>query len=191
MQARMNFEGKGTSSSSSFLIKNILNLSAAEESRGDEFRKKETAISRKQAAANATEVQLTCCANYLRRGDAEGRCGEQVVDLRVNKPINIVEQHCFRFQIGVGIETAGSKSIKQSSSDANEQVAAEEKRQRTRTMFSDWQLASLEWRFAKNKYLTASDRTRIAKMLQLNQLQVKTWFQVSSKLLRELLIALV
>lgn len=49
-----------------------------------------------------------------------------------------------------------------------------------RTMFSQWQLASLEWRFARNKYLTTSDRKRIAKVLELNQVQVKTWFQVSS-----------
>lgn len=50
---------------------------------------------------------------------------------------------------------------------------------RQRTMFSEWQLANLEWRFARNKYLTTSDRIRVADLLQLNQLQVKTWFQVS------------
>lgn len=55
-------------------------------------------------------------------------------------------------------------------------------RRRIRTMFSEWQLASLEWRFARNKYLTTNDRQRIAKLLQLDQLQVKTWFQVSSEL---------
>lgn len=52
-------------------------------------------------------------------------------------------------------------------------------KRRSRTMFSDWQLASLEWRFTRNKYLNTSDRVKIAKMLHLNQLQVKTWFQVS------------
>lgn len=51
---------------------------------------------------------------------------------------------------------------------------------RQRTMFSEWQLANLEWRFTRNKYLTTGDRIRVAKLLQLNQLQVKTWFQVSS-----------
>lgn len=54
------------------------------------------------------------------------------------------------------------------------------KQRRSRTMFTEWQLAALEWRFARNKYLTTSDRIRIAKLLQLDQLQVKTWFQVSS-----------
>jgi len=50
---------------------------------------------------------------------------------------------------------------------------------RQRTMFSEWQLAMLEWRFARNKYLTTGDRLKVARLLQLNQLQVKTWFQVS------------
>ena len=50
---------------------------------------------------------------------------------------------------------------------------------RNRTMFSEWQLNELEWRFIRNKYLITSDRIRVAKMLNLNQLQVKTWFQVS------------
>lgn len=52
---------------------------------------------------------------------------------------------------------------------------------RERTMFSEWQLAELEWRFSRNKYLITSDRIRVAKLLELNQLQVKTWFQVSGR----------
>lgn len=52
-------------------------------------------------------------------------------------------------------------------------------KRRTRTMFNECQLTSLEWRFARNKYLTSADRHRMAKLLQLNQMQVKTWFQVS------------
>lgn len=54
------------------------------------------------------------------------------------------------------------------------------RRRSRRTMFSEWQLSSLEWRFTRNKYLTTADRKHIAKLLGLNQLQVKTWFQVSS-----------
>jgi hypothetical protein len=53
-------------------------------------------------------------------------------------------------------------------------------RRRTRTMFSDWQLGELEWRFSRNKYLITSDRHRLAKLLSLDQMQVKTWFQVSA-----------
>lgn len=52
-------------------------------------------------------------------------------------------------------------------------------KRRCRTMFSDWQLIELEWRFARNKYLTTADRYRIAEVLKLNQSQIKTWFQVS------------
>lgn len=62
----------------------------------------------------------------------------------------------------------------------NGQEAEANQKRRSRTMFSEWQLASLEWRFARNKYLTSADRHRIAKLLQLNQMQVKTWFQVSA-----------
>lgn len=50
---------------------------------------------------------------------------------------------------------------------------------RSRTLFSDWQLACLEWRFTRNKYLTSSDRRKVAELLHLRQVQVKTWFQVS------------
>lgn len=53
------------------------------------------------------------------------------------------------------------------------------KLRRGRTMFSNWQLGCLEWRFERNKYLTTSDRLKLAQNLQLDQLQVKTWFQVS------------
>lgn len=65
------------------------------------------------------------------------------------------------------------------STDAGTDCFASNSIIRQRTMFSEWQLANLEWRFARNKYLTTSDRIRIAKLLHLNQLQVKTWFQVS------------
>lgn len=50
---------------------------------------------------------------------------------------------------------------------------------RSRTLFADWQLKSLEFRFARNKYLTTADRVKVARVLGLEQLQVKTWFQVS------------
>jgi len=49
---------------------------------------------------------------------------------------------------------------------------------RGRTTFSQFQLHNLEWRFERNKYLTTGDRLRLANELKLNQLQVKTWFQV-------------
>lgn len=59
-------------------------------------------------------------------------------------------------------------------------AAARAQARRNRTMFSEWQLNELEWRFERNKYLITSDRLRVSKLLNLDQLQVKTWFQVSS-----------
>ncbi|CAF1261637.1 unnamed protein product [Adineta ricciae] len=48
---------------------------------------------------------------------------------------------------------------------------------RTRTVFSDSQLLSLEKRFETQKYLSTSDRIELAEMLHLSQLQIKTWYQ--------------
>lgn len=64
--------------------------------------------------------------------------------------------------------------------DQHQRASSDRTRRRTRTMFSEWQLSELEWRFHRNKYLITSDRFRIAKLLGLDQLQVKTWFQVSA-----------
>lgn len=50
---------------------------------------------------------------------------------------------------------------------------------RNRTIFYEYQLIGLERRFDSNKYLTTADRIKIAKLLNLSQLQVKTWYQVS------------
>lgn len=73
-------------------------------------------------------------------------------------------------------KTTKAKINSSSDNDNNDQ---DDKIRRTRTMFSEWQLGELEWRFSRNKYLITSDRHRIAKLLGLDQLQVKTWFQVS------------
>ena len=48
---------------------------------------------------------------------------------------------------------------------------------RRRTAFSGWQLACLEQRFSSAKYLTASERTCLASLLRLTDIQVKTWYQ--------------
>lgn len=110
-----------------------------------------------------------------------------VVDLRVDRTLS-AGKGCSRDDCNIlsGLKEdmrtgrqVNQRQQQQSSLKQSGKISAPNKRHRIRTMFSDWQLASLEWRFAKNKYLTASDRTRIATMLQLNQLQVKTWFQVS------------
>ncbi|KAF7261187.1 hypothetical protein EG68_02601 [Paragonimus skrjabini miyazakii] len=51
------------------------------------------------------------------------------------------------------------------------------KRRKTRTTFSNSQLSELEHNFNRQKYLTPSDRDRIAKHLGLSNTQVITWFQ--------------
>ncbi|KAL3321074.1 Transcription factor lbx1 [Cichlidogyrus casuarinus] len=51
------------------------------------------------------------------------------------------------------------------------------KRRKTRTTFSNSQIAELEDNFSKQKYLTPADRDRIARKLSLSNTQVITWFQ--------------
>lgn len=48
---------------------------------------------------------------------------------------------------------------------------------RSRTVFTDLQLMSLEKRFESQKYLSTPDRMEVAESLGLTQLQVKTWYQ--------------
>ncbi|XP_045191126.2 homeobox protein vex1-like [Mercenaria mercenaria] len=68
-----------------------------------------------------------------------------------------------------------------SASDAdNESTCSEEMsrgRKKARTAFNGEQLKELEKRYKSQKYLTASDRTNIARSLKLREQQVKTWFQ--------------
>jgi hypothetical protein len=46
-----------------------------------------------------------------------------------------------------------------------------------RTTFTDSQLYQLELEFANTKYLSLAERQRIAQMLDMTDVQVKTWFQ--------------
>ncbi|CAL4196214.1 unnamed protein product, partial [Meganyctiphanes norvegica] len=48
---------------------------------------------------------------------------------------------------------------------------------RSRTVFTELQLAGLERRFDAQKYLSTPDRVDLARSLGLTQLQVKTWYQ--------------
>ncbi|KAL5251776.1 hypothetical protein ACHWQZ_G014802 [Mnemiopsis leidyi] len=59
--------------------------------------------------------------------------------------------------------------------DVRREVAKKEKR--VRTIFSISQLFRLERRFNAQKYLSASERARLAYSLQLTETQVKIWFQ--------------
>lgn len=51
------------------------------------------------------------------------------------------------------------------------------KNKRTRTSFSGEQLEQLERAFRLNQYVTSAERKAIAQRLQLNETQVKVWFQ--------------
>lgn len=55
--------------------------------------------------------------------------------------------------------------------------AALAKCRRSRTVFTELQLLGLEKKFESNKYLSTAERTELANILHLTQLQVKTWYQ--------------
>uniref|UniRef100_A0A183BME0 Homeobox domain-containing protein n=1 Tax=Globodera pallida TaxID=36090 RepID=A0A183BME0_GLOPA len=51
------------------------------------------------------------------------------------------------------------------------------KARRGRTAFTFTQLIALESRFKQNRYLKVGERTKLAQMLDLNETQIKIWFQ--------------
>ncbi|XP_065060898.1 T-cell leukemia homeobox protein 2-like [Rhopilema esculentum] len=57
------------------------------------------------------------------------------------------------------------------------QSRAAPKRKKPRTTFSRAQIAELEELFTEKKYLTSSERQKVASYLNLSDCQVKTWFQ--------------
>lgn len=51
------------------------------------------------------------------------------------------------------------------------------KRKKPRTSFTRLQIAELEKKFHKQKYLASAERASLAKTLKMTDAQVKTWFQ--------------
>ncbi|KAK5975531.1 C15 [Trichostrongylus colubriformis] len=52
-----------------------------------------------------------------------------------------------------------------------------EKEKKMRTSFTKNQIATLEQRFATQKYLNSVERSSLAEQLKMSDAQVKTWFQ--------------
>ena len=59
----------------------------------------------------------------------------------------------------------------------SDSVTKFENTKRSRTCFTSHQLIGLENNFAENRHMTRIERIRLAKVLDLNEMQVKTWFQ--------------
>lgn len=55
--------------------------------------------------------------------------------------------------------------------------AHQRKQRKARTAFTDHQIKELEESFQQKKYLSVQDRLDLAKKLNLNDVQVKTWYQ--------------
>lgn len=173
-----------------FLIRNILNLS--------NYATIATATTNKQSnggcssscrmkssnSESNSEVGPTLDERVASNGEDKN---EERIQTRTNKESNklTINQHEQVVDLSL-IKSDHQTLFKQQYNDEkldDELLDCKQSRKRNRrTMFSEWQLSSLEWRFARNKYLTTTDRKHIAKLLSLNQLQVKTWFQVSSLL---------
>ena len=51
------------------------------------------------------------------------------------------------------------------------------KRKRNRSQFTKYQLQSLEKLFSRQRYLTRDERTRLARSLDMTELQIRNWFQ--------------
>ncbi|KAK0394679.1 hypothetical protein QR680_000871 [Steinernema hermaphroditum] len=57
------------------------------------------------------------------------------------------------------------------------QVRIDKKKRRVRTSFARWQLEILEREFHCQQYIVGQQRIELAARLDLNELQVKIWFQ--------------
>lgn len=176
-----------TGSSSCFLIKNILNLSGAASSSDALILNNCNRFAKEKSYLVSNSNQLGYLMNI---GDVLN-CNDQVIDLSVIKCNNYYNQFGLTAENNINLQQEKHSKKKRTIKLLNEMPIDStlnhfdsnslEKKGRNRTMFSEWQLATLEHRFSKNKYLTTGDRSRVAKLLKLNQLQVKTWFQVSKE----------
>lgn len=162
------------SKSSAFLIRNLLSLSP--ENTNVNICNNDNNGDAKQHQWQPQPPSKADIQSYQQASQATCRSLEQVViDLRLAK----LREHQLYPQLDKLIQHQNVEAICSCEPKLQAGRNSTRLKRRTRTSFSDWQLASLEWRFARNKYLTTSDRIKVAKMLKLDQLHVKTWFQVS------------
>ncbi|OON18422.1 homeobox domain protein, partial [Opisthorchis viverrini] len=72
---------------------------------------------------------------------------------------------------------ANTNPVTKEPSDTCQTGLYNSKRRKRRVLFSKLQTYKLEQRFSRQRYLTASEREQLARMLDLTPTQVKIWFQ--------------
>ncbi|GMR62696.1 hypothetical protein PMAYCL1PPCAC_32891, partial [Pristionchus mayeri] len=83
------------------------------------------------------------------------------------------------FPPSLSAEYPGKQQSEQSDSDDNSKIhlRTQHNRRKPRVLFTHEQVAELEERFARQRYVSAAEREELATKLTLTATQVKIWFQ--------------
>ncbi|KAL4222532.1 Homeobox protein BarH-like 1 [Mactra antiquata] len=160
--------------SSSFLIRDILGSEAALNSSADKYGSFEQTIA---ASFNTGHMfQGSTYPGTKDFGYYTQNINVQDVKRSVYSIDNILETGSTK-DGGLTIPIPLPVYIRTRSPMGSECFGKPKKCRRSRTVFTDLQLMSLEKRFETQKYLSTPDRMEVADSLGLTQLQVKTWYQ--------------